>query len=424
MKLVLSKLFIIFCFFSSTFDVCAQLDLDDSLAFNQRYYDLLNLPCDTPPIYQDFEKNRRKRILKSNIDKLLFQQVDEGFFKEIMHPFVMVNEDHYFPQNRIFIHKLIRHFLADTNYYFFFEALGQDIYVHSFDTLSPCRHFGFYLGEPQMAENIRLILKNNRNVYAYESQLKYFDEKKYFRLGLQSMIRNDFYDAFLKRISPDDKSFLKYMNIRDMNQFVNFYEKCLIIRKRNPKAKFIIFCGHGHLKERKGDSNKDISWNNLAYLLINYLNIDPTTVELTNLTEKCIYEKNMYYDTIRNLTNSPDFYYVCSDSLLKYGLYPVIQAGMNADYVISSPRIEYANNRETWLRYDGKKDVLIEEKWYVKNRDKVPILKAYYKNENPEIATAADILYIHRSLQNYFVLYPGDYNIYLDGRYLYSITVN
>ncbi len=97
--------------------------------------------------------------------------------------------------------------------------------------------------------------------------------------------------------------------------------------------------------------------------------------------------------------------------------------GNDSDYLIFSPPINYENNRETWLKYDGKQKVLVDRKYYINEKSKTPVLKAYYKNENLTKSTPADILYIDKTEDNYFMLYRGDYNIYCGNKLVHTITV-
>lgn len=338
----------------------------------------------------------------------------------------MINEDHLFPQNRIFVHKIIRHFINDTNYYFFSEALSQDLFHKGKDTLTIGKKYGYYLEEPQMAENIRFLLHNNKDVYCYESRNEKLQTKDYYNLNLESKVSNLFYNTFLEQTKKEG-FYLPSMNIRDMNQFINFYKKYQIIKKKNPNAKFIILCGFGHIKENKRIPLRKITWFNFAYLLKNHLKIDPTTIEITELTDKCVYYKNShkrskYYDVIKNYMDDASFYYIHYDSLRKHNAVRAIHGSATTDYYIYSPVVGYDKNRENWLKYDGKKEVFVEKKYFIKSKKKTPVIKAYYKNEDYKQSTPADILYINKKVDNYLLLYKGKYDIYSDDKYMYSIT--
>ncbi len=393
----------------------------NKLAFNQKYKQLKEANCYIPPS-NSYCKIRKQKTL---IDSLAFFTIDNQFFSKLVDEIIIVNEDHLFPQNRIFIHRLINHFVRDTNVYFFFETLKpyKDITESHLDTLNVGKHLGFYIAEPQMAENIRLITKKHkRPLFSYESHLKYFDIKKYKALGLDTKVSFYFFKCFMKAASKNNGIYSS-MNIRDMNQFMNFYQKYQAIKLKNKNARFVVFCGHGHISEkRKKSSIKDISWFNFAFLLKRYLKIDPLTIELTNLTDKCSYNQNKYYPFISNKYGDSHFLYTVADSVIKYKLYMPLYEGSDTDYLIFSPVITYDDNRENWLKYDGKQKVLFDKRYATKTHSAV--FKAYYKNENPKKSTPADILYFDKQKTNCFFLYKGDYMIFSDDKLIYSITVN
>ncbi len=293
----------------------------NQLSFEQKYQELKDANCDPLPSNAYCKLNKQKG--NSKIEKLDFFKVDDSFLSQLADEIIIINEDHLFPQNRIFIHRLIRHFVKDTNVYFFFEALkpNRDILKLHIDTLNIGPHCGYYLKEPQMAENIRFITKqNNRPVFSYEAYQNSFDVKKYRRLGLDTKVSYGLYEMFLKTISKKDDIYAS-MSIRDMNQFINFYEKYKKIKDINSNARFVIFCGHGHIAENRDARYTDISWFNFAYLLKKYQDIDPLTIELTNLTDKCAFNQNKYYSFICNKYGNDDFLYTTVDSVIRHRLY-------------------------------------------------------------------------------------------------------
>jgi len=415
---------IVLLFFLLNLNLYSQEKNLDKYSFKQMYSKLLHSNCDTIGYCSDSYK-LKYQLDTTNLTNLYFNVLDTSFFKKIDTNIVIINENHLFPQNRVLIHKLINYFLADSNYYFFFEALNQDLYYNSIDTISIGKQYGFYLEEPQMAENIRLILNHHKNIYSYESTNKTVNWDKYNALGLSYKVSNRFITAFIKQ-TKSSSYYTSAMNIRDMNQFINFYQKYRVLKKKNTSAKFVIFCGWGHVVDNKRFAPE---WFDLAYLIKKHIT-NPITIDISSLIDNCphckkSYERNKYYDKIIPiLPNKNIFYSISRNNLKNYNLNTKIQASMSTDYLIYSPPIKYKNNRETWLQYDGKQAFLVDKKYYITNKRKKPVLKAYYKNENPKIATPADILYINKKEKNYFLLYKGKYDVYSNEKYIFTITIN
>ncbi|MBN2668046.1 MAG: hypothetical protein JXR60_02355 [Bacteroidales bacterium] len=394
----------------------------NKLAFEQKYRELLVVNCDTTMPMTAYCKSLKDDISSNIPKKAPFNPIDELFFNEISKDIVIINEHHLFPQNRVFNHSIIRHLLADTNYYFFFEALTRDIYWKDKDTTNLGSYYGYYIQEPQMAENIRLVLQNKKNTYSYDASDKAVDWNTYYALGLEKKVSKQYIEKFEKLINSPSY-YTKSLNIRDMNQFINFYIKYHNIKKKSPKAKFVILCGHGHVAET---GNRD--WVTLAYHIKKHIS-DPITIDITNLIDVCphfkySYERNKYYDVLlSSLPNDKIFYYASYDSLRKTEYYKKLALIDPTNYKIWSPPVSYENNRETWLQYDGKRKVLVEKGYYARIKNNSLVLKAYYKNENPKKSTPADVLYIDKKSSNYFMLYKGEYDIYCGNKLLYTATV-
>ena len=94
---------------------------------------------------------------------------------------------------------------------------------------------------------------------------------------------------------------------------------------------------------------------------MDFLKTDPLSIDLTNLTDRSEPSKNMYYDAINERLNFTDFYFATGKDILALHLYNPMFEGIDTDFIIWSPPIGYRNNREAWLSYDVKQEVLVNK---------------------------------------------------------------
>ncbi|MEI6823127.1 MAG: hypothetical protein WCL51_14445 [Bacteroidota bacterium] len=411
MKNIILFLLILFFYSNITF---AQLTLVDSLCFNQRYDQLKENDCRELP--QGVTRNRD--IDLSVVNMISPNAVDSFFINQLLkNKILIINEAHTFPQNRVLNHYLLNKLLqADTNYYVFFEALDNDI---SDSELTNIGGHGFYFHEPQMAENLRLVLKYSKKAFCYESTNDELQYDIFNSLGLNKIVDEPLYETF------DDRSnFVCRMNVRDMNQYINFYFKYKDIIASNKNAKFIIMCGYGHVSEEKGAGIGN-RWYTLAYILKKNLGIDPTTVDVTTYIDKCSNEVNIYYDKLTSKLSSDSSFYFIKRADFNTKQLEKLNFEQTTDYYIISPKTKLVNGRENWLRFDGKKYVKIDMKYFKLLTKKHNVFKAYYKKEDIYTTTPADIVYIDNTIkESYFVLYPGEYDIYINNSKKKAFTID
>ena len=411
LALILLLSFLIFCDNISF----AQLDIADSLCFNQRYNQLKEHDCMKLPK----GVNRYQNYDSSIVNIISPIEVDSSFLNQLLkNKILIINEAHTFPQNRVFNHYLLNKLLqADTNYYVFFEALSNDITKSELKSIGGN---GFYFREPQMAENLRLVLKLNKKAYSYEvidDELQY---DMFYSLGLDKAIDELVYETF-----EDKSNSICKMNRRDMNQYINFYFKYSEIIEANKNAKFIIMCGYGHVSEEKRFGGSNNCWYTFASILKKNLGIDPTTIDVTTYRDKCNNEVNIYYNQIiSKLSNDSTFYYIKRDNLNKKQI-DKLNLDQTTDYYIISPKTKLTNGRENWLKFDGKKYVKIDKKYIKLLTKKNNVFKAYYKKEDISTTTPADIVYIDNTTkESYFILYPGEYDIYINNSKRKAFTID
>lgn len=401
-------------------NVNVKLNYVDSLAFNMRYFELTNNDyfCHTDYDYEGRNAKRFKLPDSALVD--LYRECDSTFFNEILkNEIIIVNEDHYFPQNRKFITKLVKTLISDTNFYFFFEALAKDI-TYNFNQVELNRSYGHYLQEPNMARIINLIISNNRPVLSYESSKNHFDKGKYSLLNPDQKIDKDFYKHFINTIEGNTGGlYTNVMSIRDMNQFINFYSKYNIIKSKNKNAKFMIMCGHGHVAEKRNTHYKNVGWFNFCYLLRQYLKTDPLTIELTNLTEKCPSQRNLYYNSLVAINNNEGFMYSTYDKIDSLKLTNAIYGSIDCDYIILSPPVKMINNRESWLLSAEKQFYKIPENILSKIK-KGSLIKCYKHYQDINCGVPVDVVKVTDN-NTYLIIEKGNFNLVVDNKIIAEI---
>ncbi len=376
----------------------------DSLSFNGFYQELLTLKCDHLPL-------RSKQDAKTNVS--FVKPIDSEFYRKIANEkIIIINESHLDPQSRAFTHSLLTKLLEQPNqYYVFFEALNFNGDVLGKSTLNNTKEQGYYFQEPQMAENLRLVLRYKHNAYAYEDNLSgeiNFDA--FYDLGLSNR-KNDSLVELIVANSHEKNGMIASMNIRDFNQFINFYKHYKDITAKNPRAQFIIIVGHGHINELPVMSYDRSTWYPFACILRNILNINPCTIETTEFLPKCESDKNPFYDIIyKSVPNPNKYYYMTNVDLVDNKSEIAEFIGDLGNYFIISPEPLYTNRRPSWL-FDAGRKVFTVPISVLKGVKKGTAIKAYYSNEDYKQTTPADILHVNSLADNTLLLYPGNYKI-------------
>lgn len=149
--------------------------------------------------------------------------IDENFINQIAkEKIIIINESHLHPQNRAYTYTILYSLLNTSNqYYVFFEGLNPNGNILDQESVLNINEQGYYFQEPQMVENLRLVLKNTNNAYAYEDFSNYLNLDLYNRLVLRNNKNDDLLNLILKELSGTNKM-ANSMNIRDFNQFFKF----------------------------------------------------------------------------------------------------------------------------------------------------------------------------------------------------------
>jgi hypothetical protein len=202
------------------------------------------------------------------------------------------------------------------------------------------------------------------------------------------------------------------MNIRDFNQFLNFYSSYQDIIRKDPQAKFIIVVGHGHVSESiQFCISKDYCWYPFAYVLRYILQKNPFTIDITSFLPVCEKKRSAYYDAIfEKVPDKESYYYSSFDDLEKHGSSVKLWETEITNLYIFSPPISMRNNRENWLFFFGRQQYTIP-KTVLTNIKKGTAIKAFYSNEDYKQTTPADILHVNSLADNTLLLYPGNYKI-------------
>lgn len=144
---------------------------------------------------------------------------------------VMINENHFQPNNRFLVHLLIDRLYQEGFTYFGLESLWEN--KDSLNTRKFCiSSSGFYTKAPSMSNLINHAIETGYKVFGYD----YFTEQ------------------------------------RDLDQAKNIYNATF---KADPNAKVLILAGFGHISEKESARN----W--MAAEFSNQFNIDPLTIEQT-----------------------------------------------------------------------------------------------------------------------------------------------
>jgi len=215
----------------NSFELQMQLTYGSFLANNPDYNSLLALNESTSKI-KDSIANVIKNDNTGN-DKAIDKIVELAKAKRL----VMINENHFYPNHRIFVTNLLKQLKAIGYNYIALEALNSDTALNK-DNAYPTLATGFYTREQHYGNLLRTAKQ----------------------LGF---------------------SFVSYENVdgskdREIKQANNLYEKTFA---KDKNAKVLVIAGIDHILEKADDRGK--KW--MAQLFFEKFNIDPLTISQTHL---------------------------------------------------------------------------------------------------------------------------------------------
>ncbi len=241
------------------------------------------------------------------------------------HQIVMINENHFFPNQRILVYELLPKLKELGFNYLALEALGsgQDSLLNkenSYPTLSA----GFYTSEQNYGNLIR---------YAKE-------------LGFQFVA----YDSLGGKVN------------REIFQAETIYKKTI---KKNSKAKVLVLAGIDHILEKPTETGK--KW--MATIFKEKYGIDPLTISQTHLNK---YRKDFKNDYV--LVNTENF----EEERLK-----------SIDFCLLNNKTLFNNIWESSFKYKNKNDMDIQVLLFYENEvendydyhNKVPYFTTILKSE-------------------------------------------
>jgi hypothetical protein len=289
---------------------------------------------------------------------------------------VMINEDHINPYSRIFMAKLLKPLFDKGFTCFASETLVPNYNDKSYTELK--QGTGFYLSEPNYGNLLRLAFDIGYKIYSYEKDLLF-----------------------------DTKYGIKESEFRDFIQAKNIKK----ILESNPKAKIIVFAGHGHILKKNSNGTKL-----MAQFFSELTNINPFCVEQTGMTEASdIKYENVYYSFIEDKFKFDESIILKS----KDSLFVVPRLKGIVDVQVFHPRTIYdSNNYAKWLLKKGE----IRQKFSFKdNKFKGTIFQIFdteeYENRTSKDAIPVINLPLNGDNEIEIYLKPQKYTVLVFDRY-------
>jgi hypothetical protein len=298
---------------------------------------------------------------------------------------VIINEDHFRPQHRVFAERLILELNKIGYNYLAVEALKYDLDINK--RKYPIRESGsVYIQDPSYAQLLRTSLRLGMTLFPYEDTVTSgFDITK--KIEITDMVAKS--------------------NQRDSTQASNIYN----FIQSNPSDKLIIYCGFGHLLQipYKYPFDSTIIEFRMAYLLKLLSGIDPLTINQTTMTESCCKKNDNLYIDLASVNFPSIFIDLSGNSFIEK------ENSGKYDIEVFHPRTKYIYGRPHWLFSEtGRKQVFLN-----KNQTNVSfpsLVSAYFKGENHPSAIPADVVEIDSSsnVGNIaLALLPGEYVIHI-----------
>lgn len=285
------------------------------------------------------------------------------------HQIIFINEVHHSNRQRKFVADLLPSFKKMGFTYFGAETFDHQYMDDLNKTKKPTLQTGYYSVSPPFGELIRTAAELDFTFYAYEDQKNYQLKSKKIAAPTPPKFNGDSMDLQMNQFNYD-------MNLRSYYQFTQI-ERLL---EKNPTAKIIIYCGYDHLNEEN-----IFDWIPLGARIKKHLNIDPLTIDLTILSEKCGKDVLPSYLAIGKLNiKKPSVLITKNNETFKPR-----RVSKQRDIFVYLPPSSYKNNRPTWLFNEKYKAYQLK-----KSKKMNGLVLVYYRNENRDEAIPADIIHV------------------------------
>ena len=255
--------------------------------------------------------------------------------------FVIVNERHHAGTDRLLTLELLEPLFSHG-----FRYLALETQVHQ-DKINergyPVASGGYYSNDVVFAQMIRTALHLGFEVVSYE-------------------IEDD------QRASDDADEPVNRQVERDLAQAENLIARTIL---KDRDAKVLVHCGYGHVYEKKWNT-----WSPMAYFLRKLTEIDPLTIEQTELSERSsVSEEHPWRqraDAAGLLSGQPVVLFDTNDKRIDVDTY--------TDIEVFGLRTDYEHGRPSWMRMGG----LREPVWFNTPEcvDKACILEAMDPTED------------------------------------------
>ena len=199
---------------------------------------------------------------------------------------------------------------------------------------------------------------------------------------------------------------------REVNQAKNLVTNIL---EKDPKAKFLLLGGFGHIADRNG-------WYSMGRYFKEQSGIDPFTMECTFFHDpygETDSLQTVYYDLIDNMpVREPVFLY----DTVKH-IYPCT-SGM--DVTCCLPRTRFIeDNIPDWKLYNGKVLYTIDRRFIKKNGFLEGCVSAFLKSEGEQCVPIDQYMYGKDEKEFKLALYKGEYLLrFDDGKEYKYATIN
>jgi hypothetical protein len=343
--------------------------------------------------YEDSVMDAKVPVRISMQDKKVMDARELILKEAKRHRIIMINEAHFRPQHRLFTKSLLAELYKQGYNVFLAEGIlpSNQLATRPY----PVKDEGPFLNEPNYASLIRYAVKQGYKVRSYEYLVKetWDDSIVLDKNGSKKYINYSPLDsATIWKNEKGEITQAAFTSLREQEQAKNI----LAVMRANPKSKFIIHAGYGHINESVPMMGGQLR-ERLKYE-------DVLTIDQAALDEKQLVIDTLTNDTIRR----PDAFVLMDNNTKRtwnfYGdYYPV-------DYPIFNASFKDSLGRPGFLFKDVEQRVVT----YMPSDDCPCMFSAYNPEElkkEHENAIATDVVYVDKEHNRPLLLYKGKHTI-------------